>query len=51
MHRGYKPNVTDLNTALDIAEGIISAIYVHTGKAKDVASRVPARKQKPSRRD
>jgi hypothetical protein len=47
MHRGYKPNVTDLNTALDIAEGIISAIYVHTGKAKDVASRVPVRRLRP----
>jgi hypothetical protein len=46
MHRGYKPSVPDLNTALDIAEGIVSAIYVHSEKAKDVASRVPARPPK-----
>jgi hypothetical protein len=50
MHRGYKPSVADLNTALDIAEGIVSAIYVHAEKAKDVASRVPARKLNPSRK-
>ena len=42
MHRSYKPSVADLNTALDIAEGIVSAIYVHAEKAKSVASRVPA---------
>jgi hypothetical protein len=50
MHRGYKPSVTDLNTALDIAEGIVLAIYVHTEKAKDVASRVPARPLKPPKK-
>jgi hypothetical protein len=50
MHRSYKPSVADLNTALDIAEGIVSAIYVHAEKAKSVASRVPARPLRPSKK-
>jgi hypothetical protein len=50
MHRGYKPSEADLITALDIAEGIVSAIYVHAEKARSVASRVPARALKPPQR-
>jgi hypothetical protein len=50
MHRTYKPSETDLKTALDITEGIFSAIYVHAEKARSVASRVPARKLKPSKK-
>jgi hypothetical protein len=50
MHRAYKPSEADLNTALDIAEGIVSAIYVHGEKAKDVASRLPARPLKPPKK-
>ncbi len=47
MHREYKPSETDLKTALDITEGIFSAIFVHTEAARKVASRVPARTSKP----
>jgi hypothetical protein len=44
MHRMYKPTEVDLNTALDIAEGIFSAIYVHIPAAAELSDRVPSRK-------
>lgn len=43
MHRMYKPTEEDLNTALDIAEGIFAAIYVHSDAAGDLTGRVPKR--------
>jgi hypothetical protein len=50
MHRSYEPSEADLNTALDITEGIFSAIYVHTEKARKMASCLPARPLKNLRR-
>ena len=47
MHRDYKPAIPDLNVALDITEGIFSAIFVHGEKARGVARRVPPRTPKP----
>jgi hypothetical protein len=43
MHRMYEPTELDLNTALDIAEGIFEAIYVHADAAGELSGRVPAR--------
>jgi hypothetical protein len=48
-HRLYKPTASDLETALDIAEGIFAAIYVHPDDAARVADRVPPRKGKPAK--
>jgi hypothetical protein len=47
MHRDYKPSILDLKVALDITEGIFSAIFVHAEKARGVAQRVPARSPRP----
>jgi hypothetical protein len=43
MHRMYEPTELDLNTALDIAEGIFEAIYVHAYAAGELSGRVSAR--------
>jgi hypothetical protein len=45
MHRMYKPSGDDLNTALDIIEGILAAIYVHSNAATALSDRVPARRR------
>jgi hypothetical protein len=45
MHRAYQPTESDLTTALDIAEGVFAAIYVHTSAATEVSDRVPPRKR------
>jgi hypothetical protein len=42
-HRLYRPKEEDLNIALDIAEGILAAIYAHTDAAAQLAQRVPPR--------
>jgi hypothetical protein len=46
-HRAFEPLKDDLNTALDIAEGIFAAIYIHANAANKVADRVPPRPKKP----
>jgi hypothetical protein len=46
-HRAFEPQKDDLNTALDIAEGIFAAIYIHGEAAIKVADRVPPRPKKP----
>ena len=38
-----KTTESDLNTALDIAEGIVAAIFVHIPSAYDLSNRVPRR--------
>jgi Domain of unknown function (DUF4145) len=43
IHRAYAPVEQDLNTALNIVEGITEAIYFHEEEAKEVAARVPPR--------
>jgi hypothetical protein len=44
MHRAYEPSDKDLTTCIDIAETVIQSIYVHPGKAAELAKRVPKRK-------
>jgi hypothetical protein len=44
IHRKYKPTEDDLETALDIVEGIIAAVYFHGEAAKNVGERVPPRR-------
>lgn len=46
IHRMFKPTVEDLNTALDIAEGLLAAIFVHGDAAKEVTDRLPVRSGK-----
>jgi Domain of unknown function (DUF4145) len=48
-HRLYNPTERDLKTALDIAENIFEAIYLHPEEAAQVADRVPPRKRKPGK--
>ena len=43
MHRRFTPSDSDVNTALDITENILSAIYVNGEAAARVADRVPPR--------
>jgi hypothetical protein len=33
MRRGFNPSSVDMATALDIAEGIFAAIYIHSENA------------------
>jgi hypothetical protein len=42
-HRSFNPKQEELNTALDIAEGVFAAIYIHTAAATEIADRVPPR--------
>jgi len=42
-HRNYQPSETDLNTALDITEGIAAAIFRHVDAAVDLSEKVPKR--------
>jgi hypothetical protein len=48
-HRFFKPSTKDLNTALDITEGVFAAIYVHQSAAEGLAKRVPVRPVPKSR--
>jgi hypothetical protein len=43
MHRGYKPSEQDLNTAVDVVEGVLAVIYAHREAAEQLAGRVPPR--------
>jgi Domain of unknown function (DUF4145) len=44
MHRGFRPTEKELNTALDIVEGVFAAMYGHKDAADTLADRVPPRK-------
>lgn len=44
IHRAYEPSDKDLATCIDIVESMIQDIYVHPGKAAELARRVPKRK-------
>lgn len=46
MHRAFVPKSQELNTCLDIAEGVMSAIYSHREAAKTIGETVPPRKPK-----
>jgi hypothetical protein len=45
MHRGYRPRAGDVNTLLDITEGLVASIYVHPYRAAKVGKKIPPRKQ------
>ncbi len=49
MHRAFKPSEQELNTALDIVEGVLAAIYAHQEAAVNMTKRVPPRK-KPAKK-
>jgi Domain of unknown function (DUF4145) len=51
VHRQFKPGPEDLKTALDIVESLIADIYVHPGRAKRLAERIPGRKKPPLKKD
>jgi hypothetical protein len=44
MHRGYRPDATDLGTLLDLTESLIASVYVHPARAKGLEKRIPARR-------
>lgn len=46
MHRGFKPQASELSTALDIVEGVLASIYSHAEAASSLAKRIPARKRR-----
>jgi hypothetical protein len=46
IHRGYTPKGNDLNTALDVMEGILAAIFVHDQHTKWLE--IPERVSKPT---
>jgi hypothetical protein len=50
-HRLFNPTERDLEIALDIAEGIFAAIYIHPETAARLTDRVPARKRRPGKAD
>ena len=43
MHRRHTPSLEELNTALDVAEGVFAAINIHGDAAARVGNRVPKR--------
>jgi Domain of unknown function (DUF4145) len=43
-HRQFQPSTGDLNTALDITDGVFAAIYVNQKQVKRLAERTPPRK-------
>jgi hypothetical protein len=49
IHRAYEPKTKDIEIALDITEGIMAAIFVHTDAAKRVSARIPPRRKPPGR--
>lgn len=48
MHRGYKPNATDLGTLLDLTESLIASIYVHPERTQGLEKRIPSKRGESS---
>ena len=46
MHRGFIPSRDQLNTCLDIVEGVMSVIYLHLKEADEIKKAVPRRTSK-----
>jgi len=46
MHRAFVPKFEELNTCLDIVEGVMSVIYSHRKEAERISAAVPPRKPK-----
>lgn len=53
MHRAFVPEDSELNAAMDIAEGILASIFIHPESASKIAGRVPPRppRLKPAKLD
>ncbi len=45
MHRGFAPSENDLNTAMDILEGVLAPIFSHEPEAEKLNRKVPKRGQ------
>jgi len=43
-HRLFQPSTDDLNTALDIIDGVFAAIYVNQRQVERLAERTPSRR-------
>ncbi len=50
IHRSFRPDSADLDTCIDIAEGVLLSVYVHPDQAALLATRVPKR-EKPQQGD
>src|SRR5262245_2603494 len=48
-HRGFQLSPDELDTALNITENIIEAIFIHPESAEELARRVPPRPPRPKR--
>jgi hypothetical protein len=46
-HRFFSPRKEELKTALDIAEGVFAAIYIHSDAATKIADRLPPHPPRP----
>lgn len=44
IHRSYSPSKDDLETCMDIVEGIVETLYIHPHKADKLSQKVPRRK-------
>ena len=44
IHRSFNPSREDIVTCLDVAEGIIEAIYINEDRAAALSRKVPPRK-------
>lgn len=43
IHRGYEPSSKDVLTVIEISEGLIETLFVHSKKANELEKRVPKR--------
>ena len=46
IHRGYIPKIDQLITLVDVAESIVSVVYVQAEKAADLKKKIPPKKAK-----
>lgn len=46
IHRSYNPSEEDVNTILELAEGLVATVIVHTEKSAALKKRVPKRGKK-----
>jgi hypothetical protein len=49
IHRTYLPTTEEIEKVLNIVEGVMAAIFVHTGDVKKISERVPPRPKRPDR--
>jgi hypothetical protein len=49
IHRTYLPTTEEIEKVLNIVEGVMAAIFVHTEAVKKLSERVPPRPKRPDR--